>query len=459
MDQDRSKSSSLQQAATQVVARLRGAGHEAYFAGGCVRDMLLGLESDDIDIATSARPEQVAGLFRRTVPVGEAFGVMVVLHGGFEFQVATFRSDGAYIDGRRPTEVHFSSAKQDVERRDFTINGMLYDPTTDEILDWVGGREDLEAGLVRAIGDPDERFAEDRLRLLRAVRFAARFDFRIEQATWEAIRPRAAEILLVSWERIRDELLKMVSGPNPHKALDLLVESGLLERVLPEVARLDGVAQPPEHHPEGDVLTHVRIMLAEMDRLARTGQMERSPELGLAVLLHDTGKAVTATEENGRIHFYGHEAAGARIAERVCQRLRLSRRQTKTIRFLVANHMKATGMALGKIGPAKAKRIMRQEHFPLLLDLLRLDCLGKDGDESLWKKLASTYESMSDQDLRPARLITGKDLADLGLQPGPLFKEILEAVEDAQLAGDVSTKQQALQMARNIALKQGNEEA
>jgi len=448
------KKARLRLAAGEVASRLRQAGYEAYFAGGSVRDMLLGQEPDDIDIATSARPEDVMALFRKTVPVGEAFGVVVVLHGGFEFQVATFRADGAYIDGRRPKTVHFSSAKQDVERRDFTINGMLSDPMTNEILDWVGGRQDLDAGIVRAIGEADQRFAEDRLRLLRAVRFAARFDFRIHPETWNALVERAPEILMVSWERIRDELLKMFSGPNPHRALILLEEAKLLQRVLPEVAALKGLEQPPEHHPEGDVFTHVRLMLEQMDRLTNAGEMASSPELGLAVLLHDTGKAVTQTQKDGHIHFYGHEKAGAAIAEDVCRRLRLSRQQARTITALVADHMKAAGAALGKLDLVETKKLMRQEHFPMLLDLLRLDCLGKNGDDSLWARLKRRYEETGEKDLWPRKLLTGADLKDMGLAPGPLFKEILEALEDAQLAGTVTDRDQALALARGIARKQ-----
>ncbi|MCD6498341.1 MAG: CCA tRNA nucleotidyltransferase [Deltaproteobacteria bacterium] len=445
----RTKSSSkLTNAATEVVRRLTDAGFEAFFAGGSVRDMLMGRTPDDIDIATSARPDQVMEIFRKTVAVGAAFGVVVVLHRRFEFQVATFRSDGAYLDGRHPDSVHFSTAREDVERRDFTINGMLYDPTTDRIMDWVGGRDDLAARVVRAIGDPAARIKEDRLRMLRAVRFAARFDFRIEPAAWRAVCEASDQILQVSWERIRDELTKMFVGRRPHVALRLLESSGLLAQVLPEVATLRDVAQSAKHHPEGDVLRHVEIMLEEMDRIAEE-RGERPPvELAMAVLFHDLGKATCSKFEDGRITTKGHEREGAKMARTITERLRMSKAQTKTIAALAADHMKP--MFAPHMRPATLKRLMREDHFPLLLDLFFLDSVGKRGNLDGWRWLKDRYESTPETELHPPRLLTGKDLIDMGYEPGPKFQEVLDRIEEAQLDGNVSNADDARRLVRRI---------
>ncbi len=439
----------LLDAATALVRRLVDAGHEAYFAGGAVRDLAMGIQPEDVDIATSATPEEVMSLFSRHVPVGAAFGVVLVLFRGFEFQVATFRTEGGYRDGRHPDEVRFSSAREDVLRRDFTINGLLYDPIREELLDWVGGLEDIRRGLVRTIGDPYERFSEDHLRLIRAVRFAARFDFRIHEETWSALRARASDIRTVSRERIRDELTKMFVGPRPHRALELLAHSGLLEQVLPEVAALRGVAQPARYHPEGDVFEHVLAMLRHMDRIHRRESGRKPPlELAWAVVLHDVGKPTTATTRDGQPTFPGHSRVGARLADRILRELRFSNRERRNIVALVADHMRLQDF--WKARPATRKRLMREPHFPLLLELFRLEELSKERGEGAWQRIREAWQATPPEELAPPRLVTGRDLIQLGFRPGPRFKEVLQAVEEAQLNGEVVSRDEALELARRL---------
>jgi putative nucleotidyltransferase with HDIG domain len=443
-------------AAESIVDRLRGAGYDAYFAGGCVRDLLLGHEPEDFDVATSARPEAVMALFPRTFAVGAHFGVVLVADeiDGHEIvtEVATFRSDGAYADGRRPESVRFSdNAEEDVVRRDFTINGMLLDPQLlresgdigAAVLDYVGGRADLRARLVRAIGDPEKRFEEDKLRMLRAVRFAARFDFEIEAATEEAIRRFARKIDQVSRERVRDELTRMLTEGRARRAFELLDRTGLLREVLPEIDRLHGVEQPPEFHPEGDVWEHTMMLLEQLPAGA-------SPTLAWGALLHDVGKPATFQRGPGRIRFNGHVEVGVRIAEDIARRLRFSNEETTQIVSLVENHMRFGDVE--KMKASTLKRFFRLPVFPEHLALHRMDCLASHRDLSLYDFAKERFEATPVEEVRPALLVTGRDLIEAGFQPGPQFKELLALAEDAQLEGRIRTKEEGLELVRKGSL-------
>lgn len=420
--------------------RLRAEGYDAYFAGGCVRDLLLGRTPADFDVATSAQPDAVLKLFPRTFAVGAHFGVILVcdeLDGEqIVTEVATFRSDGAYSDGRRPDSVRFSDRpEQDVVRRDFTINGMLLDPQTGSVLDFVGGRADLDSRLIRAIGDPDQRFEEDKLRMLRAVRFAARFGFEIESRTEAAIRRNAAQIQRVSCERIRDELTRMLTEGHARRAFELLDRLGLLKEVLPEIDRLHGVEQPPEFHPEGDVWTHTLILLDQLPDGA-------SPTLAWGALLHDVGKPATFQPGPGRIRFNGHVEVGVRIAEDICRRLRFSNDDSAQIVALVENHMRFGDVM--RMKESTLKRFFRLNHFPEHLALHRMDCLASHGSLELYDFAKSRYEATPREEVRPALLLTGRDLIEAGYKPGPEFKRLLAIAEDAQLEGRIHTKEEAL---------------
>lgn len=435
--------------ARRIVAKLRKAGHEAYFAGGAVRDIIMGHPPQDIDVTTSARPEEVMDLFYRTVPVGASFGVVVVMVGDASFEVATFRSEGKYLDGRRPAEVSYSTAREDVKRRDFTINGLLYDPEEDEVIDFVEGRRDIELGIVRSIGDPERRFSEDHLRLLRAVRFAARFDFDVEERTWEAICHHSGDIVTVSGERIRDELLKMLTGGRPRRAVEMMSRSGLLGHILPEVAGLRGINQPMEHHPEGDAFDHLLACLQAMEDLYRDDPSVPSETLALAVLLHDVGKKeTTESEPGGRPRSIGHARAGAKSAKRICKRLKLSNKHIATVVSLVADHMKP--MVAKKMGRAKLKKLMRQPHFEELLELHRIDRMGGSGDLGDYAWLRARYEEMGPEDLRPVPLLDGRNLMEMGYAPGPGFGKALSVLEDAQLEGRVKTREGARKLVREV---------
>ncbi|MBX6360369.1 MAG: CCA tRNA nucleotidyltransferase [Acidobacterium ailaaui] len=444
--------SHAQVAAERIVQHLRAKGHEAYFAGGCVRDLLLGRAPADFDVATSALPEIVLDLFPRTFAVGAHFGVVLVADevNGQEVvtEVATFRNDGSYSDGRRPDEVSFSaSAREDVLRRDFTINGMLLDPelldrtgsAEEAVLDFVGGRSDLAAGVIRAIGDPARRFQEDKLRMLRAVRFAARFQFALEPETEAAIRRFAAQIPQVSNERVRDELTRMLTEGHARLAFELLDRTGLLKEVLPEVDRLHGVEQPPEYHPEGDVWTHTLLLLEKLPAGA-------SSTLAWGALLHDIGKPATYERAPDRIRFNGHVEVGSRIAAAICRRLRFSRDETEQIVSLVENHMR-----FGDVMRMKAstlKRFFRLPRFLEHLELHRMDCLSSHGDLTLYHFAKREYEAMPEEVVKPQLLVTGADLIAAGYQPGPRFREMLSLAEDAQLEGRVRSKQEGLQLVR-----------
>lgn len=429
--------------ARQICARLREAGFRAFFAGGCVRDRLLGKKAEDIDIATDARPEDVRRIFSRTVAVGAHFGVVVVVEGGEPYEVATFRSDGAYIDGRRPESVEFTTPEGDAARRDFTVNGMFFDPSTDEVLDFVGGREDLSRGVIRAIGEPGARFREDKLRVLRGIRFASSLDFSIHPETWGALVETAPEIGVVSVERVRDELAKMLVGPRRLRAFDLLDEAGLLRLILPEVDGLKGCEQPPQFHPEGDVFIHTRMMLGLLEG-------EVSSALAFAVLLHDIGKPPCASvDADGRIRFNGHEHRGAMMAEGVARRLRFSNAETEAIVEMVRNHMAFKDTPRMRV--AKLRRFLARPHFSDELELHRVDCLGSHGSLDIYEFLLAQREKFSNEPLVPPRLLSGSDLIALGWKPGPHFREVLDAAQNLQLEGRFSGKEEAVEWAKSQA--------
>jgi tRNA nucleotidyltransferase/poly(A) polymerase len=425
--------------AAAIVRRLRGAGHEAFWVGGCVRDLVRGVVPKDFDIVTSARPEEVQALFPRTAPVGARFGVVIVIEGGRPYEVATYRTEEGYEDGRHPSRVAFATAEEDVRRRDFTINGLLMDPETGLIIDHVGGRCDIEQRTIRTIGDPEERFAEDHLRMLRAVRFAAALDFSISEETFAAIRKQAPAILRISAERIREELSRILRSGMARRGMELLAESGLLGLLLPEVAVLRGVDQPPAFHPEGDVWEHTLRMLALLPGGADV-------RLAWAVLLHDAGKAETRFEDAAGVHFYGHARRGEEIAGAILARLRFSREETETILALIRQHM--LFMNVREMRPNRLKRFLREADFPLHLELHRLDCLGSHGLLGNYEFCGEKLKEYPEEELRPPALLTGNDLIGMGYKPGPVFKEILGAVEDAQLGGEIATPGEARSLVR-----------
>ena len=435
--------------AERVCRALRDAGHQAYFVGGCVRDILLGREPADYDVATDATPDQVQRIFPRSLAVGAQFGVIVVVDDEaasrepLQVEIATFRSDIGYTDGRHPDRVVYAKTPQeDVKRRDFTINALLLDPETNEILDFVGGRDDLRARIIRAIGNPEDRFREDKLRMVRAVRFAARFRYAIEEATFAAIVKLALEIHQVSAERLRDELTKLLTEGQARRGFELLDETRLLPELLPEIARMKGVEQPPQFHPEGDVWIHTLLMIEKLEPNC-------PPTVAWGVLLHDVGKPPTFKPPSGpgdRIRFDEHAEVGTRMAEDICRRLRFSNEDTAQVAALVANHMRFKDVLQMK--PATLKRFVRLDRFEEHMELHRLDCLSShrklDNYEFMRRFLAETPP----EQVRPPRLLTGDDLVRLGYRPGPAFKAILEAVEEAQLEGTLRTYEDALELVR-----------
>jgi len=428
--------SAMEQTAREIVRKLRGSGHVAYYAGGCVRDLLRGEVPKDIDVATDARPEVVQKIFARTYAVGAHFGVIVVLENDFQFEVATFRSDGVYLDGRRPVEVHFASAEEDAARRDFTINGMFFDPEKDEVIDFVAGKADLERKLIRAIGDPVQRFAEDRLRMLRAVRFATVLGYEIDSATWNAVVADAASIKQISAERIRDELAKIFLSPNRARGWDLLDASGLMRVILPELEEMKGCEQPPQFHPEGDVFKHTRIMLEMLPG-------EVSLPLVLSVLFHDIGKPPTATvDEEGRIRFNGHDRVGAEMTEALMERLRFSRAEIDATVEAVRQHMVFKDVPNMRV--AKLKRFMARPTFEDELELHRVDCASSHGMLDNYEFLTTKKAEFANEPIIPPPLIRGDDLIAMGMKPGPQFGEILEAVETRQLEGMLKDREEAL---------------
>ncbi|HKW65876.1 MAG TPA: CCA tRNA nucleotidyltransferase [Terriglobales bacterium] len=491
----------LRESATSIVSTLRQAGHRAYLVGGCVRDLVLGREPADYDVATDATPDQVMRIFPRSYAVGAQFGVVLIpleavdpsqisaelqpagrdvarnvsgappgdeaasrqaqgevtsyvsteqQERGHAFtpepgksaviEVATFRSDIGYSDGRHPDQVRYTSSPQeDVQRRDFTINGLLYDPVEDRVLDYVGGLADIRRGVVQTIGDPEQRFGEDKLRMLRAVRFAARFGYSIEPGTFSAIQRLAPQIGQVSCERIREELTKMLTEGHARRAFELLDESGLLRQVLPEISAMKGVEQPPQFHPEGDVWVHTLLLLEQLPHPC-------PKTLAWGALLHDVGKPPTFRVAPDRIRFDEHVSVGVRMAEEICRRLRFSNDDTEPIAALVANHMRFADAL--KMKESTLKRFLRLPRFPEHLELHRMDCLSSHGDLTLYNFVKQRFESTPSDQVRPRPLLTGNDLIRAGYKPGPEFKEILAAVEDAQLEGRVESREQAMKLVR-----------
>ena len=444
------------QHAAEIVRELRARGHQAYFAGGCVRDLLLDREPADYDVATDATPQQVMEIFPQTFAVGMQFGVVLVpgeetdrkdevlaqaSRSKSTVEVATFRSDVSYSDGRHPDEVRFSkSPREDVERRDFTLNGMMLDPATDEVLDFVGGRADLTAGIVRAIGDPERRFSEDKLRMLRAVRFAARFGYKIEPATFAAIQQLAPQIHQVSQERVREELTKMLTEGRAQRAFQLLDESGLLAQVLPEISAMKGVEQPPQYHPEGDVFVHTLLLLAKL-QAGSSGSISKT--LAWGALLHDVGKPSTFRVAPDRIRFDGHVEIGVKMAAEICRRLRFSNDETDQILALVDNHMRFGDVL--RMKESTLKKFLRLPQFDEHLELHRIDCLSSHGLLDAYDYAREKLHSLPPEAIRPKPLVTGRDLIEAGYEPGPRFKEILSAVEDAQLEGRLTSRDAAME--------------
>ena len=432
--------------AIEIARELRSRSFQAWLVGGCVRDLVLGREPKDYDIATDARPEELLGLFPRAQLVGAQFGVVLVA--GVE--VATFRSDHAYTDGRHPEGITFETdPKQDVLRRDFTINGLLLDPSVlnslsslsspySEVVDYVHGLSDLRAGVIRAIGDPEQRFEEDHLRMLRAVRFAARFGFEIEPVTWAAIQKLHSKILRVSPERMRDELVRILIEGGARRGFELLDASGLLRDILPEVAAMQGVAQPPEFHPEGDVWIHTLIMLE--------GLRSPTPALALGVLLHDVGKPGTFRVAD-RIRFDGHVELGERIAREILNRLRFSNAEIDQVIALIANHMRFSHVH--QMRESTLKRMLRLNQFEEHLELHRLDCASSHGHLENYEFAKTKFEQSAPEELRPPRLVTGDDLIAAGYAPGPDFSRMLEVAEDAQLEASIRNKEEGLELVRS----------
>ncbi|HEX9120758.1 MAG TPA: CCA tRNA nucleotidyltransferase [Terriglobales bacterium] len=441
-------------AAVEIVRTLRERGYQAYLVGGCVRDLQLGREPADYDVSTDARPEEVMRIFPKTWAVGAQFGVVLVpidsVVSGHPIarspdhpmtvEVATFRSDGLYTDGRHPDQVTYSKdTREDVQRRDFTINGLLLDPITNQVLDYVGGQSDLHHQVIRTIGAPEKRFAEDKLRMLRAVRFAARFGYRIDPDTMRAISRLAPQIAQVSRERVRDELTKMLTEGQARRSFELLDETGLLHEVLPEAEKMKGVEQPPEFHPEGDVWVHTLLML---EMLPPDG----SPTLGWGALLHDVGKPPTFRVAPDRIRFDHHVEVGVAMAEDIARRLHMSNDNTRQIAALVGQHMRFADALHMK--PSTLKRFMRQPEFAEHLEMHRIDCLASHGDLGIYEFLRQKIEQTPPEQIRPQPLLTGHDLLAMGYPPGPRFREILSAVEDAQLEGSATSREQAVELVR-----------
>ena len=429
------KNSSITHPAHSIVRKLAENGFKALFAGGGVRDMVMDRTPEDIDIATDAHPDDISALFSKTVPVGASFGVMKVIIEKRGFEVATFRTEGPYLDGRRPSNVHYASPQEDAHRRDFTVNGMFYDPLSDQIIDFVNGRADIQKRVIRTIGDPAKRFDEDKLRLLRAVRFAAILQFQIEQNTWNAMCALAPTVTHTSWERIRDEVLKILLDRNRRRGFELMRDAGLLKQVLPEVADMIGVEQPVGFHPEGDVFTHTMLMLEKMDAPTES--------LALGVLFHDIGKPPTFAVRD-RIRFDNHCKVGGEMAAATCKRLRCPRKVIQRVRHLVADHMRFKDVQ--EMRDSTLKRFLRSDNFEELLELYRLDCLASHGDLEAWEFCKHKLEELGAEQIRPEPLLRGQDLIRMGYAPGPRFSQILTAVEDAQLDGTISTPQQAQQL-------------
>ena len=426
---------SAREKAISIVRRLRQEGYEAYLAGGCVRDMLLKKPPQDYDITTNAKPEDIRRVFPKTIPVGEQFGVILVLEDDEPFEVASFRHDGPYLDGRRPSHVRYGSLEEDVFRRDFTINGMVYDPVEDRVIDLVEGQKDLERRSIRAIGNAHQRFEEDRLRMIRAVRFAASLKFEIDPSTLAAVKQLAATITQISWERIGEEVTRILTEGGARRGFELLDETGLLAVLLPEVAVMKGTQQSPDYHPEGDVFAHTMLLLSHLEKPSET--------LAYGCLLHDIAKPVCIRQDADRITFYGHTEKGAEMAEEILKRLKRARAVSERVSYLVRNHLRhvqAPQMRLSTL-----KRFLREDGIEELLELARIDALSSNGDLQYYRFCKERLGELKDEEIRPAPLVRGDDLIALGLTPGPIFADILRQVEDAQLGGELTSREAALE--------------
>jgi poly(A) polymerase len=420
--------------AIAIVKRLREEGHESYLAGGCVRDMLLNKSPEDYDITTSAKPEEIATIFSQTVPVGAQFGVMLVVLEGEPFEVATFRHDGPYLDGRRPSHVRYGSLQDDILRRDFTINGMVYDSLQDQVIDLVDGKKDLERRSIRAIGSARDRFAEDRLRMVRAARFAASLDFAVEAETLAAMRELAATVRQISWERIGEEMTRILTEGGAKKGFELLDATGLLRHLLPEIDAMKGVEQTPDYHPEGDVFTHTMLLLGHLKSPSET--------LAYGCLLHDVGKPVCIRRDGERVTFYGHTDRGAEMAEAILKRLKRGRGTWERVAYLVRNHLRHTQAPNMRL--STLKRFLGEQGIDELLELTRIDALSSNGDLRYYDFCKTKLAELKDEEIHPEPLLRGRDLIELGFSPGPRFSEILKQVEEAQLGGELSSRAQAL---------------
>jgi poly(A) polymerase len=421
--------------AIEIIRRLREHGYESYLAGGCVRDLLLDKEPKDYDIATNAKPEDIQHVFPHVVAVGAQFGVMLVVIENEPFEIATFRFDGPYLDGRRPTHVRYGTLEEDILRRDFTINGMIYDPIEDRIIDLVDGRKDLERHCVRAIGNPYRRFDEDRLRMIRAIRFAAGLNFTIDFKTFEAIKSLAPTVTRISWERIGDELTRILTEGGARRGFELLDQTNLLEPLLPEIVAMKGTDQSPDYHPEGDVFTHTLLTLSHLQSATET--------LAYGCLLHDVAKPLCIRREADRITFYGHTDRGAEIAENILKRLKRPRAIWERVAYLVRNHLRHTQAP--KMRLSTLKRFLREDGIDELLELARIDALSSTGDLQYYRFCKERLAELQVEEIRPEPLLRGRDLIQLGFTPGPLFTEILRQVEDAQLGGELSSHEDAVE--------------
>ncbi|MCB2155670.1 CCA tRNA nucleotidyltransferase [bacterium] len=430
----------LEQGARRIVNCLRDAGHMAYWVGGCVRDRLLGMPMKDIDIATDARPDQIEGLFEKVRLVGASFGVCIVVEGEHHYEVATFRRDGKYVDHRHPETVEYGTPEQDAQRRDFTINALFYDPEADEIIDFVGGQKDIARKRLRTVGDPRARFGEDALRLLRAIRFAARVEFEIEEETWRAMVELAPTIKFISPERQRDEITRMMLADKPSRAFEMMDRAGLLELILPEISIMKGVEQGATYHPEGDVFVHTLLCLDKLET--------RTPITCWAMLLHDVGKPPTCERAPGKLTFYGHDKVGAEMARRICRRFRFSNEATERISAIVGRHMRF--MNANEWNKSTMRRFLGAETIEEDLAIHKADCLGSFGgltNYNLVREALEEFRSRHEEPVPPP-LITGTDLIAMGLHPGPLFREILLAVQERQLEGEIESREQALKFVR-----------
>jgi poly(A) polymerase len=432
--------SEKEQKAIAIVRKLRAAGFVAYFNGGCVRDRMLGIEPKDYDIATDARPEVLQRMFDHTVDVGAKFGVICVIIDGEQYEVAMFRADAEYTDGRRPSSIRFGTIEEDAIRRDFTIGGMYYDPIEDRLIDLVGGMRDLRAGIIRAIGNPYDRFEEDRLRILRAARFAARFDFTIDPATWAAMKRAAPTITTIAAERIGEELVRLMTEGGAARGMDLLTDSGLMQALIPEVLEMAGCAQPDNFHPEGDVYIHTRLGVSMLPAGC-------SETVAFGILLHDIAKPRTRAVAGDKVTFYGHTDQGAVIAAEIMTRLKRSRFVQERVAYLVRDHLRLC-MA-PRMRPATLKRMLAEDGFGELMQVTLMDTLASSSYMGFWNFCEERLRTMTTAEIRPPRLVGGEDLIGMGFKPGPRFKAILKDVEDQQLDGALTTREAALDYVRS----------